>query len=148
MKSFAIISTFLAGALAAPANILSARQTTGRQLTEVAFRVSNLEDPAAPKSSETTITINGGEIVFDTSSDLVGACPTCLNTGGLIFATRIDILTPLEAVHCKLYNDEKHVIGEFNNLFQGFDFDGIENHPELVNKAVLADKYSFLCYYV
>lgn len=149
MKSFAIVSAFLTSALAAPASSLSARQTSGPEITEIAFRVSNLEDPAAPKSAATTVKVNGGEVVFDQSSDLVGACPTCLNTGGFVFGTRLDILTPLgPAIHCNLYNGDKHVIVEFNSRFQGADFDGIENHPEVVNKAINADKYSFLCYYV
>jgi len=139
MKSFAFATTFLASVLAAPA-ALSARQTTGPEITEVVFRVSNLENPATPKWVDTSVTVNGGAITFDQSNDLVGACDTCLNTGGHVVATRLDILTPLSAIHCHLYNREKHVIAEFNNLILGFEFGGIE--------AINADSYSFLCYYV
>ncbi|KAH8179479.1 hypothetical protein LIA77_00998 [Sarocladium implicatum] len=146
MKSFTILAALITTALAAPATPLLPRQTNLPNITEVQYRVSNLEDLSSPKWVDTSLTVNGGAINWDTSNDLVGACDTCLNTGGHVLATRIDILSDLTAIHCNLYNEEKHVIWEFNSAVKGGDFDGLEK-PGL-NKAVNADKYSLLCYYV
>ena len=146
MRSFVAIAALISSAFAAPATTLRPRQTIGPEITEVQYRVSNLEDLSSPKWVDTRLAVNGGADNWDTSDELVGACDTCLNTGGHVLATRIDILFDLMAIHCNLYNEEKHVIWEFNSAIKGGDFDGVEK-PGL-NKAVNADKYSLLCYYV
>jgi hypothetical protein len=148
MKYLASFAALLVVAIAVPTTPLSSRQSITSKLPvlkEITYRVSNTENLADIKFVDTTLLVNGGALNFDESNDLVGAGPGRLNTEGHVVATRLDILTPLEAVHCNLYNGEKHVIYEFSNLSQGGDFDGVEG---TYNKAVNADKYSLLCYYV
>lgn len=150
MKTFTCIATLFTTAMAAPSTPLDARQTTSTisRLTDITYRVSNLENPQNVRFVDTKLKVNSGALNFDESNDLVGAGKGRLNDGGHVRATRLDILTPLKAVHCNLYNDEKHVICELNSLVQGCDFDGIQGINGVINKAVNADKYSLLCYYV
>lgn len=150
MRTFICIAALLNTTMAAPGAPLDARQTQSSipRLTDITYRVSNLEDPNNVRFVNAKLKINGGAINFDGSNGLVGACKSRLNDDGHVRATRIDILTTLKAVHCNLYNGEKHVICKFSNQAQGYDFDGVEGSDEVVNKAVNANKYSLLCYYV
>lgn len=164
MKSPLFLSTyFAASTLALPTFFARDATFQSSQATTLTIRVSNLEAPSAIKSATTQLTVNNGALRFDTCSALVSAGPSGLNIGGHVYATRVDIILPgpsssssssssatakqsMNNVHCNLYNEEMHVIAELSGENLGADFDGVEGNAN--DRAVNADGYSLLCYFV
>lgn len=151
MQTFALISTLLAAALAAPTSSLTTRAgAPAIPERSITYKVWNFSDRNAPRVAEAHSIINAPALKFSAVSPLVAACATCPNQGnsansGSVDATHVEIVSDLRGVECELTNPEGHVVVEFTHKLKRADLTGSVIEP-WSNVEINADGYSLRCF--